>query len=276
MPYIIKEVIPDGDHLWTVMESPCLLTDNNDKLLTTTIDMVRDAYGETEILALPELQPDRAVAANFNLTAIQKAVRAGLPDPDSEGDKPTQLTNYRSETCEMLAKGAIQRAYGVLFLTAPQRGKTNANMPVLGFDNWGVAKEGTRWALVIVQVKGTHDPTSPPKVAEDLCDECIRAVSKTDEICRTLTTLAMNLGDGPVREAVLHMLEAMGNDRLPLLYLVPAIIRGGNSSSVKTDFDTLRAASSAFRTAKARGLSLSVGVDLAAFGRLVMSRARAA
>ncbi len=277
MPFKLLNVETDGPHRWAVVQCSCNLEDENDALLCHTIAAVRDAYGENKVIELAaELEPDPTVAAKFDLAAIRRAIRRGLPDPEKEKKKPAHLTNYRSESCEMVAKGSLEEAYEVRFPAAPQQGKTNANQPILGFDHWGIVDGAHGDSLALVQVKGTEDNTIPPGVAADLAAECCRIPRQTDEICRTLTVLAQALDGDPVQGAVIGMLEALGNEQPIEITIAPVIVRGGSTASQMEDLRPCRDVATQFAPACGRGVSVCIGANLTKFGQTVMERARAA
>ena len=278
MPFKVQNIDRAGEHGWAVVHCSCDLTNKDDELVRHTIAAVRAAYGEDrvlEIAAPPEADPD--VERLFDLDGIKRAIRKGLPDPAKEASKkPEHLKNYRSETAEMLAKGALVAAYKIAFPVAPQRGKPNANQPILGFDHWGVEEIDGGAALALVQVKGTHDDGVPPDVASVLATECKRVPTQVDEICRTITVLVLALDGNPLQIALLHMLEELGNDRLPKLIVAPVVVRGGTTISSLDDLTPCRDVSADFMPAISRGVTVSIGVSLNDFGKAVMEGARAA
>ena len=200
---------------------------------------------------------------------------AGLPDPDSEKSKPKHLRNYRSEATELLARMALSAAHNIYSRTAPQRGKTNQNQPVLGFDGWGVLADATEYALVLVQVKGTDDNSVPPREARVLAKECKQVVKQKDKICRAVSIMAHNVRGTPLQAAFFAMLTTLGQDGLPRLVIAPAIIRGKSTASLK-DLEPIKAVATSLSPAIGRGVTVSIGVSLDDFGRAVMNGARAA
>src|SRR4051812_20107956 len=116
MPFHVKVIHSDDPHRWAVVETSCDLDNAKDALVCETIAAVRDAYGENKIIErAAELEPEPEVAGKFDLAAVQRAVRKGMPDPAKETNKPRHLTNYRSESCEMVAKGSLNAAYQMRF-----------------------------------------------------------------------------------------------------------------------------------------------------------------
>jgi hypothetical protein len=185
------------------------------------------------------------------------------------------LTNYRSETAEIVARIGLAQAHGVEFPSNPQEGKTNANQPVLGFDGWGLLKltDGST-AFVLVQVKGTESADRPPREASILVDECLRVPKGINELCRALSILVLRL-EGEEQQAVLKMLEQLGRGELPSLVVAPVVVRGVLESDF-ADLQPVRDACDNFSPAVVRGLAVSIGAELDQFGREVMARARAA
>lgn len=276
MLFNVKEIAQDNEHKWAVVHCLCDLNDEDDLLLNYIIDMLQAAYGENEIMAYAQQvsEPDPLVAKAFDLGAIQKAFRMGLPNPQAEGKKPPSLANYRSESAELLAQASLAATYNIQFPTSPQRGKTNANQPILGFDGFGfVELQKGEWALALLQVKGTEDPQSPPRIAAKLVDECQRVPNQLDAISRTLSILVLYLQEVAWQRVALQMLETLGKGYLPQLIVVPTLVRG-RSVAHPNDLKTLRAASNTFAPAIAYGLTVSIGEDLTAFGRMVMMKAR--
>jgi len=188
----------DGDHSWVVAHCECSLDDDGDALLKNVVEMVREAYGELKLRDIIERleDADPSVTAKFDTHAILAAVRRGMPNPATEmaTQKPAHLTNYRSEPCEVIAKHTLKLAFNIEFPVAPQRGKTNPNMPILGFDHWGALRTASgNHMLVLVQVKGTEEDESPPQVCNKLVEECKEVPNQADVICRALTILAIAL-----------------------------------------------------------------------------------
>ncbi|MCA9250439.1 MAG: hypothetical protein KDA54_04845 [Phycisphaerales bacterium] len=255
----------------------CQLEKTDDALIAHTVEMVRRSYGEDEILAdaLDVMQADLA-AGNFQTEHLVAAIRQGLPDPSAEGNKPPQLTTYRSQTAELVAKAALSAAYPVEYPAAPQEGAPNPNQPILGFDGWGICRYGGDYfTLVLIQVKGTDDGTSPPAIAEELANECRRVPRDTSVICRALCVLARLLRGGDLQPVVFRMLETLGRGELPSMHVAPAIVRGTVPCQIG-DLQPCRDAVAEFAPATARGIAVGIGVSLSEFGETVMTRAREA
>src|SRR5262249_36570053 len=123
MEFTVLQLSHDGDHAWAVLIAACDLKTADDPFVTSVVQAVRDAYGESQLRE--SISPDSAVAARFNLTKIVTAFRSGLPNPAAEGAKPEQLTNSRSETVEVIGREALRVAHDVAFHSHPQLGKTN-------------------------------------------------------------------------------------------------------------------------------------------------------
>ncbi|MEW5929616.1 MAG: hypothetical protein AB1941_19350 [Gemmatimonadota bacterium] len=249
----------------------------DDELVLDTVTLIRDGYGEADVLTA--LQPDEDVGMTFDLTAVTKAFRRGLPNPESdlEGKKKPHLTNYRSETLEFVARYALRVAHGINFPVHPQRGKLNVNQPVLGFDGWGIfesADDGFKLALI--QVKGTDEDRVPPREATKLADECTRIPTSVDEVCRALSVMIVNLPVGPELYAIGAILESLADaDELPPVLIAPVVVRGLQPAS-NDDLGPIRDVAAGIEPSGMRGLSVRIGVDLTAFGHTVMTRARAA
>jgi hypothetical protein len=276
MVFQVQEMEEDGDHGWAVVQCSCDLTDENDELVTSMVGMVRDAYGENEIVAIAQRyeDPDPAVARRFDVTAIMQAVRQSLPNPNDEGNKPAHLTNFRSETAEMVAKGVLASTHSVTFPTAPQRGKVNANQPILGFDGWGIlGAQEANCALVLIQVKGTDDERRPPGEAMKLAEECKRVPRQPHKLSRVLAVMVTQLDESPLQQSLLCMLETIGQNMLPPLVVAPVIVRG-QTPPHRHDLEPVRAAASEFAPAIGRGVTVSISANLTDFGRMVMARAR--
>jgi hypothetical protein len=277
MSCTIREVEVDGIHCWATVEFDCVLDDADDELIADTVALIRDGYGEADVLAA--LQPDEDVGITFDLEAVTKAFRRGLPDPESqlEGKKKPHLTNYRSETLEFVARHALRLAHQIDFPVHPQRGKLNVNQPVLGFDGWGLfgsAEDGFK--LVLIQVKGTDENRVPPREAVKLAEECIRILTSVNDVCRALSVMIVSLPDGAARNAIGTLLQAMAQiHELPPILIAPVVVRGIRQAS-NADLSPIRAVAEAMEPSEMRGLSVGIGVDLTAFGHEVMTRARAA
>jgi hypothetical protein len=276
MTFQVLERHTDGKHQWAVVGCACDLSNEDDDLVQLIVTEIRDSYGESEVLRLAELETDGSDEGLFDLGPIRAAFRLGLPDPNSEGHKPPQLTNYRSEATEMVARRALAAIHAVGFHVAPQIGKVNPNQPILGFDGWGImGDDDSNFALVLVQVKATDEDVTPPSVTRELVEECARVPRNPGPICRALAVLVMHVQSPPIRRALIRMLELLGRSHMPQLVVAPVIVRG-QTTAQGGDLDPLRHSATDFAPAIGRGVVLSLGVDLNAFGRTVMSRARAA
>jgi len=113
----------DGDHSWAVVIEQCNLSDPADALVAFTARAIRNAYGEPELRALGEEaaslvivpEPADSVTAKFGVVNnILAAFRSSLPNPDKEGKKPKHLTNYRSETAEIIAREALGEVFNLV------------------------------------------------------------------------------------------------------------------------------------------------------------------
>jgi hypothetical protein len=278
MPYTIQQIERDGEHQWAVLSCSCNLLDANDLLILDTVALVRSSYGEDAVVQdAQDVMADEIVGGTFSLGHLVAAIRMGMPDPDAEGDKPRQLTNYRSQTAEMLAKGALNRAYSIQYPVAAQETTGNSNQPILGFDGWGIREENDgQYTLVLIQVKATDQNGQPPKVAHDLVEECKRVPREFSPIARALTAMQRLLksrDNEMLQRATLQMLERLGRNELPNMYISPAIIRGTTTSSID-DLQPIREAVADYAPAISRGVSVSIGVALDEFGRIVMQQAR--
>jgi hypothetical protein len=166
-------------------------------------------------------------------------------------------------------------AHGIEFPTSPQRGKTNANQPVLGFDGWGFLRfSGDEYALVLMQVKTTDDVKRPPGESQKLAGECKRVPHEKNAMCRALSVIALLLKDTPFVSIALNMLESLGRNSMPQIVVAPAIIRGNVKADI-TDLGPVRNVVSQLVQIAGRGLTLSLGVNLADFGRRVVNKAKA-
>lgn len=277
MPYTIEEFIEDGVHIWVVVRCSCDINDKDDTLIAHTVDLVRRSYGEASLLLEAEkLLTQELQEGVFELQHLQHAIRLGLPDPAAEGRKPLQLTNFRSQAAEMVAKGALAKAFHFQYPAAPQQGTSNPNQPVLGFDSWGLIQEPDgQFALVLIQVKATDQQKCPPDEVHKLVEECKQVPRSMSPLARGLTVLAQLLTDPTMKKAVLRMLEGLGRGELPRILVAPVVVRG-TTSSERGDLDPLKTNASDLHPVKSRGATVSIGAGLADFGRVVMERARAA
>lgn len=266
----------NDEHKWAVIHAECLDLKTDDPFVKHIIDIVRHSYGEHDIVKFTEsLQADPIVENTFNLDAIRNAIRDGFPDPSLEGNKTPHLANYRSETCEMIARAALSFFFDIDFPIAPQLGKTNPNMPILGFDGWGLLQiSDNNWGLVLIQVKGTDDQNRPPKEAGVLIKECNKISKQKNIISRALAIVVRMLQHNPkFAKIILSMLERLGEGKEILLVTAPTIVRG-KVPAHKDDLSSISHSLSSPTSFLSRGLSISIGVDLADFGKTVMEGAR--
>ena len=275
MPFTVEKVESDGKHRWGVVHCACDLANPSDKLLEKMITVVRDAYGEGELVEF--LEADASVAARFDVSAIVAALRQGMPDPAGEGKKPAPLRNVRSETAELLAEEVLSHVYGIAFPARAQESKGNANQPVLGFDGWGLLASQGGMSLVLLSVKASDDAQRPPAITDVIADECKRMPKEPDKLCRALGALQALLKRKPeVRTEIVRMLERLGKGELPELVVAPVLVRG-NTKADLADLATLRARTGDYDPpAVACGAVVSVGASLDNFGTAVMDTARAA
>jgi hypothetical protein len=277
MPYAVISRETDGDHQWALVEAQCKLDDAADELVCATAALVRRSFGEEKIIAdANELLSVEIAEGRFQLDHLIAAVRRSLPDPAAEGNKPSRLRTDRSQSAEMVAKGALAATYQFEYPAAPQEGATNANQPVLGFDGWGIARlDSGSFALVLIQVKATEDQACPPGVADELASECRRITRNESVLCRALVVLARHLRGEELQAPVLTMLAGFTVGRLPEIYVAPALVRGTVPATLD-DMKPVRAIAHELAPGLARGVVVSIGVALAEFGRLVMQKAREA
>jgi|GEM_PF-1976202 len=278
MPYTIQQIEGDGEHRWAVISCSCNLLAANDLLILETVAFVRSSYGEDAVVQVAQdIMADEIAGGTFSLDHLITAARMGMPDPGAEGDKPPQLTNYRSQAAEMVAKGALARAYSIQYPVAAQETTGNANQPILGFDGWGICEGSNgQYTLVLIQVKATDQKRQPLREALNLVEECKRVPKNPSAIVRALMSmqrLLQSQDNEKLNRAVLRMLESLGKAQLPDMYISPAIIRGTTTSSID-DLQPIRRAAADYAPAITRGVSVSIGVDLADFGRIVMQQAR--
>lgn len=266
------------DHVWVVASADCQLGDPNDPLIASTVALIRKSYGEEKILdKATKVMTAEIAEGSFQTEHLLAAIRIGLPDPNAEGYKPEALTNYRSQSAEMVAKIALAAAFNFTYPAAPQEGSTNANQPILGFDGWAIANETSgNHAFVLIQVKGTEAAKCPPGEAQTLAEECKRVPRNPSKLSRALCVLLLLLkDDGPMCLQVCKMLEALGRGELPPIYVAPVVVRG-TSTTHMDDLRPVRQASPHFAPAIARGVVIRIGVSLNEFGRIVMDKARRA
>jgi len=275
----------EGIHHWCALEcSNINQTDTDDILLDNIVRIVREAYGEDGIIEVARRVPpvsesdDELVGRDWNTTAIRNAIRKGFPDPtiSVEANKPVGWRNYRSEAAEMVARAALAQVHSISFPVAPQVGKPNPNMPVLGFDGWGILTNGAEYMFVLLQVKGTDDDQRPPQAADELIRECGKAPRDEAIICRALTVIACALDENaPMFSVVLGFLEAIGDGKDIDIVVAPVIVRGLITAHLD-DLSSIRDQRETYRPATARGLTVSISRDLTEFGYQVMTKARSA
>ncbi|MEA3189080.1 MAG: hypothetical protein QOD99_2910 [Chthoniobacter sp.] len=277
MPYIIAQHAEENGHQWAIATAACNLDDQNDALIAETVALVRTAYGESKIMsdAVAMLAAEIAEGV-FRTDHLLAAIRSGLPNPGAEGAKPVALTNYRSQTAEMVAKAALAAAYEFEYPASPQEGSPNANQPILGFDGWGLLRRSDdTYVLVLIQVKATDEDASPPREAGNLASECCRVPRDTSALCRALCVLARLLANNPLGPVILRMLETLGGDSLPPMHVAPVIVRGVSLGRM-TDLQPIRDVTADIAPATVRGMVVSIGVPLGRFGEIVMEKAREA
>ena len=277
-PYSVETIQANQDHRWAVLKCSCDPSDEKDALTNEIVYLVRKSFGEDKIIQTAEdLFVDELLEGTFNIEHLTNAIRLGLPNPEAEGRKPPQLTNYRSQTAEMIAKSALAQAFSFRYPVAPQEATTNPNQPILGFDGWGVAEEAQgETTLVLIQVKATDESKYPPGEATKLKSECIRIPFNPSPLSRALVAMSALLNNSEnmeLRKCLLKMLEGIGKQQLPKIYVAPVIVRGVTQSKIE-DLSPIQNAADEFHPAIGRGASVSIGCELAGFGRHVMEHAR--
>jgi hypothetical protein len=148
-------------------------------------------------------------------------------------------------------------------------------MPVLGFDGWGILNSAGIISLVLVQVKATDEDACPPGEATKLAEECRDIPRDADKIARSLSVLAVHTRDTAIGDAILGMLEILGNGAIPRITVSPGIVRGVTHPHCD-DLTPVREAYSDILPANVLGIAVGISVDLADFGHTVTSKARAA
>lgn len=281
--YSNKSVTEDGDdHHWAVVIEACDIDDLNDGMLKHAVSAIRDAYGEAELKAMAAeapLQdvPDAAdgVGGTFATDHLLRAFRTSLPNPDAEGNKPEHLKNYRAETAELLAREALNVVYEMATPPALHATKGNRNQPILGFDGWSVMDRSSgELALVLLQVKATDDEKRPPGEAAKLIVECGKVTTDIEKLKGFLIACTFRCKGTPFAAALMNMVvELETTSRIANTVVAPVLIRGLVVADLE-DLTSLRGATGTFQHAKARGLTLSIGANLTAFGRKAMERAR--
>lgn len=270
---LVDKVESPPHHFWAVMTAKVDIA-TKDNIFAELVQCVRDVYGEQRLtdIALKLTNPEQGVA--FDLDAITRAIRKGQPNPEAEGNKPVQLTNFRSEAAEIVARHALGKSHNIFFPVAAQMVKGNANQPVLGFDGWGLLQDDNgNYSLVLVQVKGSDENERPPSVSEALIAECKTASLNLNALGRALTSMATLLQCPSLQIIVFRMLETIGNDQMIPLIVAPVIIRGGVSAHID-DLKALIDSALEFNPAFSRGVSASIGISLSQFGKVLFEEAR--
>lgn len=259
-------------HSLSVLSYECDIAIEGDLFFAHMVEMARDVYGEYLLSDLPE--PDPSVASSFDLGAIQKAIREGMPDPDNEATKPENLRNYRSEAAELVARKALSDSYGFVYPAAAQVVKGNAVQPILGFDGWGLIElEEDSWAFVVIQVKGSDEDKSPPTVVSELIQECKMAPNEPPKLCRAITSILALVSDQEIKNVLLRMLEKLGQNKPLKLIVAPVVVRG-KVHSCMDDIMCFADELTATENLSARASSTSIGVELATFGYQLFDKAR--
>jgi hypothetical protein len=278
-PFKVAQIEVDGDHHWGVATGECDLTSDDDPLLLAISSLVREAYGEDELLAAVQeallIEVDPAVAEAFDLAGIRASFRLGLPDPEAERTKPGALRSYRSEAAEFVARRALADAFSILIPTHPQRGKVNSNQPFLGFDGWGLMDTSGFFVLVLIQVKGTDQRACPPAEAHKLAAECAAIPRDIGKLARALSVMAVNLRNTPFLLPLAKMLAGLRQMNLPPMVVAPVVVRGLTLGDIG-DLSPIREAVDSYNPAGTRALAVTIGVNLTEFGKRIMDMARAA
>jgi hypothetical protein len=277
-PYKVEALECDGEHRWAVVNCQCDLSDHSDPIIVETVNLIRKSYGENVVIEDAQaFIDDGLLEGTFDFLHLTTAIRMGMPDPEAEGNKPLPLTNYRSQSAEMLVKNVLAQVYNFQYPVAAQETTGNPNQPILGFDGWGIHKDpDSNYTLVLIQVKATDQNKRPPAQALELVDECKDIPKNPSAIARSLTTIAIILrspDNNLLKSAVMRMLETLGKKQLPNIMVAPAIVRGITTSDIE-DLQPIRQAGVHYTPAIGRGLSVSLGVKLEDFGRTVMLKAR--
>lgn len=270
---LIEKVERPPSHFWAVLSAKVDIS-TADSIFAELVQSVRDVYGEKQLTETAIKLTNSEQGIIFDVAAIQRAIRKGQPNPEAEGKKPTQLTNYRSEAAEIVARHALANTHDIFFPVAAQIVKGNANQPVLGFDGWGLLKhEEDNYSLVLVQVKGSDEGVRPPSVSKELINECKTNSLSADAISRALVSLFALLQCPKLQTIVFKMLETIGNDKMIPLIVAPVIVRGGITAHID-DLKTLIDSALEFNPAFSRGVTASIGVSLSQFGKVLFDEAR--
>ncbi len=272
MPFSNAEIRDDEPHRWALVLCDCDLEDPADRLVTRVAEDLRSSYGSIEEL-LRGLEPGAAEELSFQTERLERILRKALPDSGAEGDKPPQLTNFRAEVAETVAKSVLAAALGIEFPAHPQMAKLRRSQPTLGYDGWGFVLSTTPVTMVLVQVKGTDQDASPPKEAKVLAEECVAAPRDENAIIAALSLLAVVARGTDFQAVAVKLLLAHHDGDLPI-WVGPVVVRG----MVEARFEDLDPVREAVRKASlvARGAVVRVGSDLTAFGRAVCEKARVA
>lgn len=266
------DVQPDGIHLWGVVNLTCDLANQDDQLVIKAAQALQNAYGVDELIQLAQtITPDPEVAAAFDLSKLKKGILLGLPDPKQEGNKPPALANFRSEPAEVVGRHIASHFFKFDLPPANQATKGNANQPILGVDGWGF-KTVPSPAFVMIQVKASDEKASPPQVVDQLCGECQASVTDRSIISRTLAICATRSTGTPYEEPILQMLEQLGDNIMPSLIACAIVVRGMHEPA-HSDLTPIRDIAPNLNV-PSYGLSVAIGADLPAFGKLVMDKAR--
>lgn len=260
---------------WTVCVNTCDISDLEDATVAHMVQAVRDAYGETEIRKMAT-EADSQVANSFDVSSIIAAFRAGLPDPEEEKNKPAQLRNYRSETCELFAREVLRIVHNISTPGALNATKGNGSQPMLGFDGWGLFDQSNgNWALVLFQVKGSDDANSPPSVAQTLVSECLAITPTDSKVNRAISAQLIRVKGTDDALPLLKMLQTLGERKTIDIMVAPIIVRGSVSPQIQ-DLQPIKDAHAGFGKVITTGMTIGVGAPLEEFGKLVMIKAREA
>jgi hypothetical protein len=276
MPFTITALESTGSHMWGIAVATCNLEDDGDKLVATIVDLIRKSYGEQSLIQDVEVLLSEDINSGiFELKYLQAALRESLPDPDREGKKPVHLTNYRSQTAEMIAKAALAKVYNYQYPVSPQVGTPNPNQPIQGFDGWGIVETSDGLpSLALIQVKATDSVESPPDVSNILAKECLKAPKEKQFIVRALSIMFRHMSGDPLRMKIAKMLEILGHSDGVIPILVSPVIVRGITNATANDFEPITGISGAVHPACIQAIAVSIGADLGDFGYLVMNKAR--
>jgi hypothetical protein len=271
-PKILLRLTGPDTHEWLVCSNQCDITDVDDPTVSHMVQVVRDAYGEAEILQALTVDPD--VESMFDVRDVLAGFRLGLPDPLADEKKPANFRISRSETAEFFARETLRMVAAVATPPSLHACKGNAMQPMLGYDGWGIVEQPVgQKALVLIQVKGSDDDNCPPAVAHELVAECKAVAIAPERLSRAIAACFMRVQDLPIGKLLLGMLEKLGSGELPAIVVAPVIVRGHISPKIG-DLDPLKLNVGQFGPISALGISVGVGAPLHDFGRLVMQRAR--